>query len=221
MRLAVQGTNDPRLLELCASGFDFHDACAKSFYGDKYELEADRNIKKALRSRAKNARFAMLYGAGLEQTAATLGLTVDEVRAGYERDKKDFPEFYVLMDKCTHDAKHQGYIETFFGRRLRVPRDRIYSATDYLIQGSAAALFKHAQNAVNELFRNTDCHILIPVHDELVMEIPRNTNLKVLYSNIKNKMINHPQIKVKLDVEFSVATYTWDKRNEYQPDTCV
>jgi len=219
MRLAVQGTGDARLMAMCRKDFDFHDACARAFYGDRYIDEKDKDMKKALRSRAKNARFAMLYGAGLEQTALTLGLTVEEVRAGYERDKKDFPEFYQLMDDCTHRAKRNGHITTFFGRKLRVPLDRPYAATDYLIQGSAAALFKHAQVAVDKYFSSIDgCHILIPVHDELVMEIKRGIDLKKICRNVKRLMIDRPEITVKLDVEFSVSTYTWDAKNEYKPD---
>jgi DNA polymerase-1 len=218
MRLAVQGTGDPRLFQLCKDGFDFHAACARSFYGERYDLELNEALKSALRSRAKNARFAMLYGAGLEQTAATLGLTVEETRAGYERDKMDFPEFYELMKKCTHDAKHDGFITTFFGRKLRVPLERPYAATDYLIQGSAAALFKHAQVNVDNCFNSEDldAHIVIPVHDELVMEVRRNIVNSYLITGITKNMINSPEIKVKLDVDFSLATYTWDKKKKYE-----
>ena len=219
MRLAVQGTNSNKLFKLCEDGYDFHASCAWSFYGDHYDKEKDPELKSALRSRAKNARFAMLYGAGLEQTARTLGLTVDEVRAGYERDKKDFPEFYELMDRCTHDARKQGYITTYFGRKLRVPLDRPYAATDYLIQGSATGLFKHAQVDVANYFKRAglDCHIIIPVHDELVIEVKRGTPLKALTQAIAEKMTDCIQIKVKLDVAFSIATYTWDKKESYKP----
>ena len=223
MRLAVQGTGDKKLSKLCDDGFDFHSACATSFYGDKFTREVDETIKKALRSRAKNARFAMLYGAGLEQTAVTLGLSIVEVSAGYERDRKDFPEFYELMAKCTHDARKQGYIISFFGRKLRVPLDRPYAATDYLIQGSAAALFKHAQVNVGKWFRKEklDCHIIIPVHDELVMEVRRGTPLAYLTPEIEKLMVSAPEIKVRLNADFSIATYTWDKKNDYKPDTGI
>jgi DNA polymerase-1 len=215
MRLAVQGTGSIRLFKLCQDDFDFHASCALAFYGDRYQNETDKDEKKALRSRAKNARFAMLYGAGLEQTAATLGLTTEEVRAGYERDKEEFPEFYELMSRCMKDARKQGYIETFFGRRLRVPLDRPFAATDYLIQGSAAALFKHAQVRVADYFRKTgNGKILIPVHDELVMEIPRSVPVKEITPVIEKLMIMQEEIVVKLAVEFGVCTYTWDNRKD-------
>jgi DNA polymerase-1 len=213
MRLAVQGTGSERLFQLCKDGYDFHTACATTFYGIKFTDEKDEKAKKALRSRAKNARFAMLYGAGLEQTANTLGLSIEETEAGYNRDKEEFPEFYELMSRCTQHAKKYGYITTFFGRKLRVPRDRPYAATDLLIQGSAAALFKHAQNDVHRLFQGVPgANIILPVHDELVMEIDRGIDLTKLAPLIKAKMIEHPQVVVKLDVDFSVSTTTWDKR---------
>ena len=104
-----------------------------------------------------------------------------------------------------------------------MPLDRAYAATDYLIQGSAAALFKHAQVNVGKWFRKEklDCHIIIPVHDELVMEVRRGTLLAYLTPEIEKLMVSAPEIKVKLNADFSIATYTWDKKNDYKPDTGV
>jgi DNA polymerase I-like protein with 3'-5' exonuclease and polymerase domains len=124
------------------------------------------------------------------------------------------------MDACTAQAKEHGYVNTFFGRKLRVEHDRPYSATDYCIQGSAAALFKHAQVAVDKYFQSTygdeNARILLPVHDELVMEIKREYlgDLKSIMPVINRLMINFPQITVPIKVEFNLSTYTWDAKKE-------
>jgi DNA polymerase-1 len=219
MRLAVQATGSIRLIKLLESDFDFHDACAKSFYGERY-LKADKKLKKMLRSAAKNGRFAMLYGAGIAQVAATLGLTLAEAKAGVERDKKDFPEFYTMMDDCIREASQTGHIVTFFGRKLKVNRKKAYTATDYKIQGSAAALFKRAQVRVDKYLRekwNDEIALWLPVHDELILEIPRKylSQRDVILRDVKNIMVNFDEITVKLNVEFKQSTYTWADAQEF------
>jgi DNA polymerase I-like protein with 3'-5' exonuclease and polymerase domains len=212
MRLGVQGTGSKRLIKLCAEDFDFHAAYATSFYGKRFTEEKNEKIKSALRSRAKNGRFARFYGAGLHTLSKTLGLPEEQVRAGIERDKAEFPEFEQYMDDCTLTARRTGQIETFFGRSLRVERQRPYSATDYCIQGSAAALFKHAQNSVHRNVK--EVKILLPVHDELVMEVDNYyfKNVKELMAKIKPYMINFPQITVPLNAEFAIGKETWNDK---------
>lgn len=220
MRLAVQATGSARLIALLEDDFDFHDACAKSFYGERY-LKADDKLKKILRSAAKNGRFAMLYGAGILQVARTLGLTLAEAKAGVERDKIEFPEFYDMMDDCIAFARKYGYIETFFGRKLMVNTKQAYIATDYKIQGSAAALFKRAQVRVDRYFRevwNDEIAIWLPVHDELIFELPRYLypQRDRILKNVINIMLDHSEITVKLNAEVKQSTYTWADAKKYK-----
>jgi DNA polymerase-1 len=219
MRLAVQATGSARLIKLLESDFDFHDACAKSFFGSRY-INADKKLKKILRSAAKNGRFAMLYGAGIQQVAATLGLTLAEAKAGVDRDKQDFPEFYTMMDDCIREASQTGHIVTFFGRKLKVNRKKAYTATDYKIQGSAAALFKRAQVRVDKYLRevwNDEIAIWLPVHDELILEMPRKylPQRDVILREIRKIMLSFVEITVKLNVEMKQSTYTWADAQEF------
>jgi DNA polymerase I len=220
MTLAVQATRSSRLIKLLEDKFDFHDACAKSFYGDRY-LNADRDMKKMLRSAAKNGRFAMLYGAGLKTVAITLGLSLEQAQAGYEKDKREYPEFYDMMDDCIREAYKQGYIETFFGRRLYVNKKKSYTATDYKIQGSAAGLFKRAQIRVDNWFKDYWCDevaIWLPVHDELIMEVPRTLlkHTKELMTGTDKLMTEFDEITVPLRVETKKSSYTWAGAIEYK-----
>lgn len=220
MRLAVQATGSPRLIALLDADFDFHDACAKSFFGERY-LNADKKLKKMLRSAAKNARFAMLYGAGIKQVAKTLGLTIAEAKAGVDRDKADFPEFYDMMVDCIKMARLERSVETFFGRRLYVNPNEAYIATDYLIQGSAAGLFKRAQVRVDHYCRDTwqdRIALWLPVHDELIIEIPRSLfpQRDRILRDIIDLMTSFEEITVNLSAEIKMTTYTWAEAKEYR-----
>ena len=219
MRLGVQGTGSPRLIKLCEEDFDFHAACATSFYGERF-TKAGKKEQKLMRYRAKNgARFPMFYGAGPETISKGLGLSYEETLAGIARDKKDFPEFYEFMSACTLQARKHGWIETFFGRKLYVPEDRPYAATDYCIQGSAAQILKIAQVRVDRYLHeklHDKARMLLPVHDEIILEYPRSLfpQREEILHEIDELMIHFDEITVKLTVETEMSTLTWDKGEE-------
>ena len=219
MRLGVQGTKSKRLIELISNDFDFHDATAKAFFKDRY-TNATGPLKKDLRGKAKNVRFAMFYGAGIGLVCKMLGLPADEVKKGMDEDKQQFPEIYDFMHSCTRFAEKNGYIETFFGRRLRVPEDRPYVATDYCIQGSAAGVLKRAQIRVDEYlrFKTKDAvRLLLPVHDELIIEFPRTLfeYKEEILNDIDRIMCTFKEITVPMKVETEYTTTLWSKAVDY------
>jgi DNA polymerase I len=69
-------------------------------------------------------------------------------------------------------AEGQGYVKTWTGRRLPCDEDRVYSLLNYLIQGSAAEVFK--QNLVKLDQAELTELLIVPVHDEIVLNAPRN-----------------------------------------------
>jgi DNA polymerase-1 len=176
--------------------------------------------KKPLRNRAKNGRFSMFYGAGVDKISKTLGLSLEETKIGYDRDMQDFPEFYEFMGECSSFARRKGYIETFFGRRLRVNPTEPYIATDYKIQGSAAELFKRGLVNVYWWLKSwyglENVMPILPVHDELIFEVRRDLlgDLPELCAGIKEQLIHFDEITVPLDVEFSTALYNWADKKE-------
>jgi DNA polymerase-1 len=64
------------------------------------------------------------------------------------------------------------------GRRLPCDDDRVYSLTNYLIQGTAAEVFKQSlirldQADLTEL-------LIVPVHDEIVLQAPRDNAEEIM-----------------------------------------
>jgi len=222
MRIAVQLTRSKRLIKLLSSNYDFHASCAEAFFGKRFSNEKNPELKKMLRSAAKNARFAMLYGGGINTVARTLLLSKKEAKYGRDKDREKFPEFYELMDECSTAAREDGFIRTIFGRKLYVPNRKAYIATDYKIQGSAAEIFKRGEVAVAKYLdaNYPDIKLLVPVHDELVGEMPRKY-LKVakrIFREISDKLTDIERVTVPLDVEWSISTTTWDNKREFKID---
>ena len=63
-----------------------------------------------------------------------------------------------------------GYVRTRGGRILPCDEDRVYSLTNYLIQGSAAEVFK--LNLLKLDQADLTDYLVVPVHDEIVLSVP-------------------------------------------------
>jgi DNA polymerase-1 len=219
MRLGVQGANSKRLIDLLHKNFDFHTDCAINFYGDRFINEKNDIVKMMLRSAAKNGRFAMFYGAGIEQVAITLQLPIEAATVGVEKDRKKYPELYDFMDECIQFAKEHGYIYTFFGRKLQVLKSKCYVATDYKIQGTAAEIMKIAQVRIFNLLQRTwksEIKMILPIHDQILFKYPIKllSYLQDFLNDINPAMIQFKEIKVPLEIEYKKAIYNWNNTKE-------
>ena len=72
----------------------------------------------------------------------------------------------------------QGYVYTWTGRRLPCDEDRVYTLVNYLIQGGAAEVFK--QNLVKLDQADLTENLIVPVHDEIVLQARREDAREVM-----------------------------------------
>lgn len=142
---------------------DLHDFVAESLYG--------ANFTKAQRQVAKNAQFAIVYGAGLDQFARTAGLTNEEAQEFFTNYGKLFPGVPRFQQWAMREVYEKGYVTSAFGRKLPVAKDKAYVATNYIIQPSATAdliklkIIETSNAGLQPYFR-------LPIHDELMFEVP-------------------------------------------------
>lgn len=145
------------------------------------------------RTHVKNLNFMSLYGAGLIKVAFSVG-EIDEktmlelrdiqthqgpkVAAADPRMAKTkqlydtyhgmFPEVRKLLNLASTLAEQRGYVKTILGRRARFHKgDRLYSALNRVIQGTAADDNKVALIAVHQERRRLGFLPRFTVHDEL------------------------------------------------------
>jgi DNA polymerase-1 len=229
MRLIIEHTGEPELVELIQRNGDPHDLAAQIFYGELYTVpekacaftrEIDpKRAKKVMRTAAKNAQFALAYGAGLQKIADTLMLSVVQAKPGHEAYCRRFPRVAGYTRKMARQAELTGKITTPFGRHLRIRADKPAAASNYMIQGTAAGILKRAQVRVDEYLRNadTDIRMLLPIHDELIFEVPRRelSQLPIVLREIERRMTEMSEIRVPLAVEWKMTNYTWDKAKEF------
>jgi DNA polymerase I len=223
LRLIVEHTQEPELVELIRINGDPHDLAAACFYGDRYTQENDKNKKRALRSAAKNMHFALCYrinkpGKPIDLIANGLGLTVEEAKPGFDRYCERFPKMANFAIDSMDEARTTGCVYTSFGRKLHIPKDNPKAAANYKIQGTAAGIIKRAQIQAARVLRSKypDVHILLPIHDEIIFEAPRRI-LKYeqeFINDISDAMTTVPEIGVPLAVEVKRSTLLWSQAKE-------
>lgn len=173
-RIFAHYSQDPGLLDIFLRGEDVHTGTASAVYG----VPADA-VTPEQRQIAKNVTFAKLYGAGADKIASTAGVPVSEVKGfldGYDRAFPGVPRFMDEVDRAVrgrYTAERRAYVTTSGGRQLCCDPDKLYTAVNYLIQGSGADVIKQTICDLDAAGL-ADC-ILLPVHDSLLFSVPTDS----------------------------------------------
>lgn len=172
LRVAAHYAGDPVMIAALTSGQDMHMDAARRVFGP--------NAGKPERSKMKNGLYARTYGAGAPKLAETLGIPVVEARELAEAIGREYPAIDRTMMRVTEavrrradeDGRETGYVSLIDGRRLRVKKDKAYVGLNALIQGSCAVVLKQA--LVNLDAAGLGHTLALPVHDEVVFDVPRD-----------------------------------------------
>lgn len=160
--IVAAASGDPLLREHCSPGRDPYMEAAVAVYGPA--AQGDTTV----RSRMKKVLLALMYGMGDAALAADLGVSVAEAEKARERVLSVYPMVRRWMAATTEAAERGETPHTLFGRPLRNPK-HAYMAVNYVIQGTAADLFKRMlARLAPDLPPGS--RLWLPVHDEITVE---------------------------------------------------
>lgn len=163
MRVLAALSRDETMIEAIASGVDLHDFTAERVFGEGFS--------KAQRKIAKAVGFGKVYGGGAttiqRQTGAELG-AVKTALAAYDATFPGIKAYGRRLQKRAEYGKVE--VVTPSGRHLPLDRDRLYSATNYVVQSTARDLL--AQAIVDLFDAGLGDHLLLPIHDEILAQAP-------------------------------------------------
>lgn len=147
---------------------------------DVHQIAA--GIANISRKEAKTLGFAVLYGAGVGRIAESLHIPVDEATSIKTRYLRAMPEIKQFTKELS-ERSHMGLpIETLAGRKYYAESPKVvmgrlrtfeYKLANYKIQGSAADQTKQAMYDYSQ--RSSQGHIVLSVHDQLVVEVPKDS----------------------------------------------
>ena len=211
LRLAAHMADVPQLKEAFAEGADIHNRTAIELFG-----EATRDN----RAKAKTVNFAILYGISRWGLAGRLEISADEAQAIISRYFERFPGISDYIRETTELARERGYTETLFGRKTWFPRIKSpnqaerqgseRAAINAPIQGTSADIIKRAMARMPGALAEaglSDVHMLLQVHDELVLEAPE-TKVDAALPVIRQVMMGAAEPIVKLSVPLEVEIGT-------------
>ena len=216
LRIMAHLSGDAGLRHAFAHGHDVHQATAAEVFG----VPLDK-VTQDERRTAKVINFGLIYGMSAFGLAQNLGLERATAQAYIQSYFARYPGVKRYMDETREKAKSLGYVETVFGRRLRLPEIRSGSparrsaaeraAINAPMQGTAADLIKLAMVAVQRWLdeRRLATKLVMQVHDELVLEVP-GAELEEVRAKVKELMQDVARLEVPLIVEVGAGD-NWDQ----------
>jgi DNA polymerase I - 3''-5'' exonuclease and polymerase domains len=140
-----------------------------------------------MRRRAKAVNFGILYGMSETRLARDQGMSRAEAREFIGAYFDRFASVRDYIERVRQEATREGAVRTLFGRIRRFPQlkgranrgeveQALRAAVNTTIQGTAADLMKIAMLRVESALSAAGlrARILLQVHDELLLEVPRD-----------------------------------------------
>jgi len=216
LRVLAHFCGDGPLVEAFAAGQDIHRRTAAEVFGVALdEVTAEQ------RRAAKAINFGIVYGMSAFRLSNELRIPRRTAKAYIDGYFERYPQVKAYMDDAVAQAKHSGKARTLFGRERRVRGldSRNFSerggaeriAINTPVQGSAADLIKMAMIKVHTALKADHPHarLLLQVHDELVLEVPRNELLAVA-ARVRQEMESVAELAVPLRVDVGFGD-NWDE----------
>jgi len=214
LRILAALTQDPGLLDGLTSGEDIHRATAAKVFG----LPLDQ-VSKDQRNQAKMVNYGISYGISAFGLSQRLGIPRGEAKLLIDGYFAQYPGIRNYMTETVEQARIKGYVETITGRRRYLPDLRSANAAvragaernavNMPIQGSSADLIKIAMVKIAEIARkeNWRTRLLLTVHDELVFDLFRKEEkrvIEVVREAMKNAL---PELKVPIVTETGIGAH--------------
>jgi len=209
LRLAAVLADDKELINDFNGGVDIHTKTASDVYGTPID-----DVTKAQRRDAKVINFGVLYGMGPHALAQNTGMTFGDAKKFIDKYFELRKPIRKFIDDTLEQAKNEGYVETYFGRRRPTPDVNSSNfmvreagkraAANMPIQGTEADLMKLAMIKVDEKMGDLGDQIL-QIHDSILVECAEENAEKV--STILRETMESiaPELPIKLKVDVSVG----------------
>ncbi len=186
LRILAHMSGDEAMCDAFVRGQDIHTRTAAEINGVAME-----EVTAQMRSAAKAVNFGIVYGISDFGLARNIGITQRRAADFISRYFDRYPGVHAFMQQAVRDGFANEYAATLYGRRRPLPELRSSNfntrsfgeraAMNTPIQGTAADIIKAAMVRVHErlLTEGYASRLILQVHDELLIEAPREEALRV------------------------------------------
>ncbi len=181
LRVMAHLSQEPALINAFTHGHDIHAQTAAYVFDVPLE-KVDHDQRQV----GKRINFSVLYGITPYGLRRDIGVSFGQARDYIDRYFARYPQVSKWMEGVIEFAKKHGYVQTWQGRRRYIPAINetnrvLYEeakrvAINTVAQGTAAELLKVGMIRVFDALvaRGYDERILLQIHDELLLEVPKN-----------------------------------------------
>jgi DNA polymerase-1 len=183
MRLLAHFSGDPALQaafkEADATGGDFFVSIGRQIYNDPNFSKKDKR-----RGLMKNVMYGAAYGSGIQKMADSAGVSFEQMKAVSDDIFNTYPGIKRFMTdtetmgKMREEKEGVGYIVTGTGRHIPADAGKMYTLTNYTLQGTAAELMKKAIVRLDAAGYGK--FMQMAIHDEMIFSMPEHMVEKAL-----------------------------------------
>ena len=135
---------------------------------------------------AKTVNFGIAYGRRAQGLARGLNMPLEQAQKFIDDYFRKFKKIATFIQNAENTVERQYQVRTLLGRYRRFPEypaaararnrglmNRIKrQGVNAIIQGSAADIMKVMMRNISRRIEPMGCHLLVQVHDEIVVEVP-------------------------------------------------
>jgi DNA polymerase-1 len=216
LRIIAHVSGDEHLRDAFARGADIHRETAALVLH-----KAPEDVTHDERSMAKMVNFGLAYGMSDFGLSSRAGISRAEAKAFIDNYFATYSGISYYMLHIKELARQQGWVSTLLGRRRSIPELRMSNpslrgagermAINMPIQGTAADIIKIAMIRLPEKLRAARvdgrplrARVLLQVHDELVLEVPRD-EVDAVVPIVRETMEGALKLDVPLTVDIKVG----------------
>lgn len=207
LRLLANMAEEDSMIAAYKSGIDIHTKTASEIFGVPVE-----EVTPEQRRDAKAVNFGIIYGISDFGLAQNIKTSVARAKHYIENYFIRYPKIKDFMDKNIEFAKEHGYIKSYFGRIRHIPEIQSSNKTvekfgervamNMPLQGTASDIIKMAMVSVFEKLQKMQSHMILQIHDELIIDAPPH-EIEQVKDILKNTMENVCHFVVPLIVSVS------------------
>jgi DNA polymerase-1 len=212
LRILAHVSGDEHLKEAFAKQADIHrETAARVLHKPPADITADE------RSMAKMVNFGLAYGMSDFGLSSRAGISRQEAQEFINSYFAAYSGISYYMLHIKETARRQGHVTTLLGRKRSIPELHAANAAlrgagermaiNMPIQGTAADIQKIAMIRVADRLAADDfgARLLLSVHDELLLEVPRE-EVERLIPVLRETMEGALPLDVPLTVDVKVGT---------------
>lgn len=214
LRVLAELSGDSTLVNAFLQGHDIHAQTASSLFD-----VALADVTHEQRQVGKRINFSILYGLTPYGLAKDLDISFKVAKNYIEKYFAQYQGISAWMEKTVQQAKDQGYVETYWGRRRWVPAIHEKNKTLYEearrvvintpVQGTASEVMKLGMIKLAEALKHHafDAHMVLQIHDELLLSV-RHDQILPVQAVVQQALESVVTWRVPMKVSLRMGT-TW------------